>query len=166
MLTNPFAPIHQTGLISLIGINNQVDQNDYGASVAIALATAAGAHPYAPISGELLHFTLISTETGSGSVQTPAGTLFLFSASPAITAGDTAMTAAARATVIAQVEVETTDWKSDANGASATIFTKPVAFHSLTTLYAAWLHEDATSYNDGAGDDELLQLNAWFRRDS
>ena len=162
----PFAPIHQTGLVSLIGINNQVDQNDYGASVKIDLAAAAGAHPNAPISGEILHLTLISREAGTGAVLAPAGVLYLFGADPEVDAGDTALESLARAAVIAQVEVETTDWKADAGGASATIFTKPVAFHALPALWAAWLHEDATSYNDVAGDDETLQLNAWFRRDS
>jgi hypothetical protein len=166
MLTQPFATIYETGLITLIGANNQVDQNEYGPSAAVDLVTACGARAGAPISGEILQVTLISTETGSGSVNAPNGVLFFLDADPAVAAGDTTMTAGERATVIAQVEVETTDWKSDAGGASATIFTKPIALHALSSLYVVWFLEHATSYNDAAGDDEILQMNAWFRRDS
>jgi hypothetical protein len=166
MLTQPFATIYETGLVTLIGINDQVDQNDYGPSVQLDLVTACGARVSFPISGEILQVTLISTESGSGAVNAPNGVLFFLDADPAIAAGDTTMTAAERATVIGQIEVETADWKSDANGASATIYAKPVAFHALSSLYAVWLQEHATAYNDAAGDDELLRLNAWFRRDS
>mgnify|MGYP001080208530 CR=1 FL=1 len=166
MLTHPFAPIHKLGPVTLIGPDHQVDQNDYSPSVALDLVAACDTRSAAPISGEILHVTLISTEAGDGSVLVPAGVLYLFSADPAITAGDTAITAAERATVIAQIEVETTDWKADANGASATVYTKPVAFHPLPALYAAWFHEDATAYNDAAGNNEQLQLVAWLRRDN
>lgn len=166
MLTAPFDPIRKLGLISLIGVDDQVDQNDYGASVEIDLVSYSGARVSAPISGEILQFTLISYESGTGAVQTPAGTLYLFSADPTISAGDTAMTAAERQTVIAAVEVEASDWKSDANGATATICNKPVAFQALSSLYAAWFHESATSYNDAAGDDEALAVSLWIRRDT
>ena len=157
-LTQPFEPIQEAGVTELVGKDEEVNTNDYGGSVAVTLPERC--------SGEILHFTFSSKETGSGAVPTPAGTLFILDADPAIAAGDTAMTAAERATVIAQVIVEAGDWKSDANGASASIFDNPVAFHSLSTLYLAWLHEDSTDINDAAGDDEILSVNFWYRRDS
>lgn len=162
-LTQPFAAIQETGVTELIGADEQVDQNDYSASVGVSVAPSGFNKP---VSGELLHVTLYSLESGSGAVQTPNGVLFVLDADPATSAGDTALTATERLTIIAQIEVETTDWKSDANGASATIFTKPAAFHALETLYFVWLQEHATSFNDAAGDDEVLEFNAWFRRDS
>jgi len=158
MLAQPFDPVHEAGLTELIGADEQVDQNDYSGSVAVSL----GLH----VSGEILQVTLYATETGTGAVLYPAGTLFLFDADPSISSGDTAMTLAARQTVIAQIPVTTGDWKTDANGASAAILDSPVAFHQVTSLYFAWLHEDATSFNDGAGDDESLDFNFWYRRDS
>jgi len=158
MLAQPFDPIHEAGLTELIGDAEQVDQNDYSGSVAVSL----GVH----VSGEILQVTLYATETGTGAVLTPAGTLFLFDADPSISSGDTAMTLAARQTVIAQIPVSSGDWKSDANGASAAILDSPVAFHQVTALYFAWLHEEATSFNSAAGDDESLDFNFWFRRDS
>lgn len=154
----PFSALLEGGLTELIGTNEQVDQNEYGGSVAVALAGT--------YSGEILNVTLYTTESGSGAVLTPAGTLFVFDADPTITNGDAAMTAAERVTVIGQISVSAADWKSDANGASVTVFDKPLSFHALGTLHFVWFHEDATSFNDAGGDDEVLQFNFHFRRDS
>jgi hypothetical protein len=165
MLQKPFSAILEAGVTALIGKDQQVDQNDYGASVAITLGIASRTDE--PVSGEILSFAFYSTEEGSGSVQTPAGYLLLFDANPAISAGDTAITAAEHRTILGIVEVEADDWVlSDANGATAYIHDCPVAFHDLSTLYAAWFHNDATSHNDAAGDDERLDFNFWYRRDS
>jgi hypothetical protein len=162
-LTQPFNPIQETGIVELIGKDEQVDQNDFGGSAAVLLGPSGYNKP---ISGEILHVTLYSRETGSGSVGTPDGQLLILDADPATAAGDTAITAAERLTVIGAIPVENTDWISDANGASATIFTKPLAFHALHYLYFLWFHESATSFNDAEGDDEILEVNAWYRMDS
>lgn len=161
MLTSPHWQIYESALTELIGANEQVDQNDYGGSVAVTLGDGVR-----PCSGELLSFIFFATETGSGAVQTPAGTLLILDADPATTAGDTAITAAERVTILGHIAVAAADWQSDANGASAFIYNKPVPFHNLQTLYFLWFHSDATSFNDGAGDDEVLQVKAWYRRDS
>lgn len=157
-LTKPFHPIVEAGITELIGVDEQVDQNDYGGSVAVAL-------PYS-MSGEILGVLFVSTEDGSGSVQTPAGTLLILDADPAVTAGDTTLTAADWVNVIGMIEVGASDWKSDATGAACYKARTPVAFHELATLYLVWLHEDATSFNDAGGDDEQLECNLWIRRDS
>ncbi|MGD8626606.1 MAG: hypothetical protein PVJ34_18865 [Anaerolineae bacterium] len=157
-LTQPFEPITETGLLELVGKNEQIDQNDYTAAVECDLAQLA--------SGEILHVTLYATETGSGAVLTPAGTLLILDADPGHASGATALTAAARITVIGQIPVAAADWQSDANGASVTVADTPIAFHETDSLFFVWFHEDATSINSAAGDDEVLQLNAWIRRDS
>jgi len=154
----PFSPLLEGGLTELIGIDEQVDQNDYSGSVGVALAGT--------YSGEILSVSLYTTEDGSGAILEPAGTLFLLDADPAIASGDTAMTASERVTVVGQIEVLASDWKSDANGASANIKIQPIPFHALSTLYFVWFHEDATSFNDAAGDDEQLEFNFWYRRES
>jgi hypothetical protein len=158
LLTQPFSAICETGVTELIGKDEAVAQNKYSASVGVEIGTE--------VSGEILHVTLYTRETGSGAVLQPNGVLFVPDTDPASAAGDAALTAAERITIIAQIEVETTDWKADANGASASIFTKPVAFHALSSLYFVWFQEHATGFNDAAGDDETLHLNAWYRRDS
>jgi len=161
MLSNPLYHITELGLTELVGADEQVDQNDYGASVALTLGDGVR-----PNSGEFLSFAFYTTETGTGAILTPQGTLLLLDADPAVAAGDTSITAAERVTVLGHVKVLAGDWKGDANGASAYIYNQPLPFHNLQTLYAVWFHEDATTINSAAGDDEILQFNAWYRRDS
>ena len=121
--TQPFAALIEGGLTELVGINEQVDQNDYSGSVGVALGGT--------YSGEILSWCFYATEDGTGYVDVDAG-----------------------------------DWVTDVNGGAAYIADQPLAFHALATLYFVWFHEDATSLNDGAGDDEQLQFNFWYRRDS
>jgi len=159
LLTQPFETLTEGGLTELVGINEQVDQNDFGGSVAVAL-------PAPRVSGEILQFTFYATEDGSGAVQDSAGRLLIFDANPATTAGDTALTAAEWVTLIGVVKVEATDWITDANGGAACITDTPIVFHALSALYFVWFHDDATGLNDAAGDDEQLEFNFWYRRDS
>jgi hypothetical protein len=161
MLTSPRYLIREVGLTELVGKDEEVNTDDYGASVAITLGDGN-----LPASGEFLAFAFYATEEGSGAVQDSAGTLLLLDADPAVSAGDTALTAAEWKTILGRVDVAAADWISDANGAMAYICNTPIPFHSLNTIYAVWLHTDATDLNDAAGDDEVLEFNAWYRRDS
>ena len=161
MLASQRYLITEFGATELVGADEQVDQNDYGASVAITLGDGVR-----PVSGELLSFMFYTHTTGTGAVLEPTGTLLLLDADPAAAAGDTALTSAENLTILGAVTLQAGDWTSDANGARACIVDTPIAFHNLQTLYAVWLHTLATSFNDAAGDDEILQLNAWYRRDT
>ena len=149
----------ETGVTELVGINEEINTGDYGAEVAITLGAGNA-------SGEFLSFLFIATETGSGDVQDSAGVLFIFNTDPNITVGDTALTAAEHKTVIGKIAVAASDWNTDANGGTAFIYNQPVPFHALDTVYFAWHHTDAADINDGAGDDEQLFVNAFYRRDS
>jgi hypothetical protein len=113
-----------------------------------------------------LNFAFYATEDGSGAVQDSAGKLFIFDAEPSIAAGDTAIGASEWITLIGKIDVAVADWNTDANGGAAYIYDTPVAFHSSASLWFVWFHEDATDLNDGAGDDEQLEFNFWYRRDS
>lgn len=148
--------IREGGLTELVGINEEVNTNDYSGSVGVALAAA-------PCSGEILSFAFYATEDGDGAIQDSAGHLFVLDADPAIASGATAMTAAEWLTVIGHVAVVTGDWKYDANGGCAFIMDNPVPFHNLSTLYFVWLHTDAQDLNDGADHDEQLEFNFWYR---
>jgi hypothetical protein len=146
--------IFETGLIELIGINEQVDQNDYGAHVTADLKG----------SGEILAACFMSTEDGTGAVQEPAGKLMIFNAAVTVAAGDTSITVAERSELIGMIDVSASDWQSDANGASQSILVQPIPYDT-NDLYLVWFHEDATSFNDGAGDDEQLEVNLMYRLD-
>jgi hypothetical protein len=157
----PFEPIQESGAQTLIGQNDQVDTNDYSASLAVELSPSP-----TTASGEVLAVTLISTEIGTGAVLQPTGTLLFFDADPAVTAGDTALTAAKWATLIGAVSFAATDWLSVDTAGAIAFKQVAIPFHALRYLYLVWDHTLATSYNDNAADDEILQVNFWYRRDS
>ena len=154
----PMSAMLEGGLTELVGINEQVDQNDYSGSVGVALGGS--------YSGEILAVAFYATEDGSGAVQDSAGILYVLDADPSISPGDTAMSAAARVTVIGKLSIGAADWDADANGGLAYICNQPIPFHAVSTLYFAWKHLDATALNDAAGDDEQLEFNFWYRRES
>ena len=156
--SRPFSGLLEGGLTELIGINEEVNTDDYGGSVGVALVGT--------YSGEILQFTFYGTEDDGGVAPTPEGTLFIFDVDPTISAGDTVMAAAERITAIGQINVLASDFKEDANGSSACIKDQPIVFHSLATLYFVWFHTDATDINDAEGDDEQLEFNFHYRRDS
>lgn len=154
----PFSAMLEGGLTELVGINEQVDQNDYSGSVGVSLGGT--------YSGEILSVAFYATEDGTGAVQDSAGILYVLDADPSIASGDTAMSAAARVTVIGKIAIGAADWDTDANGGLAYICNQPIPFHALANLYFVWKHLDATSLNDAAGDDEQLEFNFWWKRES
>jgi hypothetical protein len=76
------------------------------------------------------------------------------------------MTAAERVTVLGKLSIGAADWDTDASGGLAYISTAPIPFHALASLFFVWKHLDATSLNDAAGDDEQLEFNFWYKRES
>jgi len=140
-----------SSLIELIGPDEQVDQNEYSASVALSLQSIG--------TGKIEAVTLRTIETGSGVILTPAGTLLFLNADPATAAGDTDLTAAEWATVVGIIEIAAADWVADTAGAAVVgIPDKAFPFETLSNLYMVWLHTDATSFNSLAGDDESLHV--------
>ena len=160
-------PIHTTGLVTLVDKDDQVQQTEYGGAVELSLAAAAGLPAGAPLSGELLRLVLVSRAGSAGTVQKPAGTIYLFTAEPDVSPADSALASGdSWAGAWAAVTVATTDWKGDDAGAMATILTDPIPFHAVSSLWVVWLHGDATSFNAEADHDETMHMNAWFRRES
>ena len=153
----PFSAVLEGGVTELIGINEQVDQNDYSGSVGVALGGT--------YSGEILQIALYSTEDGTGAVQTPDGVLLMLDADPAVSSGDTALAASEWPTVFRKIAVGADDWTTDTAGGVAT-YDSPIPFHAMSTIYFVFLLTSATSFNDAAGDDEQLEFNFWYRRDS
>lgn len=151
----------ETGLLELVGKDEEIASGEVGGSVSFSLT--ANGQPNKNGTGEILNVTLIATQEGTGAIQDSAGYLLVFDADPNPTAGDTDLAAAEWKTLIGIVTVEASDWITDANGGAAFIYDTPIAFHDCETLYFVWLHNDATSLNDGAGDDEVLEMNAFMR---
>jgi len=156
--TQPFVGISEAGLTEIIGADEQVDQNDYSASVGIALGGT--------YSGEILSIGLYTTEDNAGDIRTPDGVLYFLDADPATTAGDTSITAGERVTILGKVAVANGEWDSDANGGFWYTCVDPIPFHALSTICVLFKLTSATSFNDGGTDDERLKMNFWYRRES
>lgn len=154
----PLYPIDESGIIELVGVNDQVDQNDYGDTAVLAFG--------GDVSGEILMATLVSTEDGTGSIQIPECQVFVFDTNPSTTAGDTTIGAAYWPTCIGIIDIVPGDWSGDANGKVANTKDQPVAFHEVSNLYFVFKNLDANGINDAAGDDEQIEINMWYRRDS
>ena len=157
----PFAAITETGITQIIGINDAaMTINEYSSTANLVLGGT--------FSGEILGFILSSLESGTGAVQEGTGTVYFFDADPNTTSGDPDLAAAGAEhnTVIGIVKISAADWDSDANGA---VVHKTVAipFHALATIFCVYRTTDAAAlWNSAAADDERLNINMWFRRDS
>ena len=158
----PRYPILHSGVTELVGKDEQVDQNELAAAVEVDITSGEGQ----PVSGEILAVMLYATEEGSGAVQDSAGELLIFTADPGHSAGDTGsgISAAEWQTCIGRVKVTASDWSTEDNGGIAYITDTPVPFHNLSSLFLVWYHTDATSLNDAAGDDEVLDVDLWYQR--
>jgi len=148
--------IYDSGVLELVGVDEQVDQNDYGGAVSFTL-------PRESSSGEILGIAIISTEDGSGSVLEPTGKLFVFDADPSISTGDTSIAQASYAFLVGVIDIASGDWVADDNGAIAYLTDIPIAFAGAKTLWFAFLNTLATSINSAAGDDEQIEMRAFIR---
>ncbi len=163
MLTAPMYPPTETGVLELIGTDERVDQNEFGAAVSYTVPGTTAS------SGYMLMFTLVASEEGTGAIPHPAGQLLVFDADPGHSAGDdgSGITAAEWETLIAVVAVADGDWTAEDNAAFCNKRDfEPIPFHEAPILYFVWRHTDATSLNDAAGDDEVLNVNVWFHKTS
>lgn len=153
----------EIGVTELIGINENIAQNEFAASVSIDVTQGTGE----PDVGFFDQLAFFSSETGSGAVLAPAGDLLFLDADPAVAAGDAALSLAEWKTVFGKTSVLTTDWVTDANGGAAflPIPTALIRFPRLSTIYLAFLLTSATPFNTTGGKDEILEINLWFRPD-
>lgn len=155
--------IIEAGLTELIDANDAevaLDEYSKDANVTVGVDRAGSTQP---INGEIQAVALYASESGTGAVMANSGKILFFDADPALSAGDAALASAAvHQTLIAQVEVDATEWNSDALGAG---WYKEVAlpFHDLSAIYFAFRNEGA-AINSAAGDDEELHINFWYRR--
>jgi len=162
----PFAEMKEVGLTELVGTDEEVNTNDFGAHVGVGLGGT--------YSGTLESFSFYCSDTTAASEGAPhssGGELLIFDASPTIAVGDVDISACMWEAMIGKVTVASGvlgvgDWTLDASAGMASIKDQPVSFHAVSTLYFAWRHTDTTDLNDDALDEELLKFNAWYKRES
>ncbi len=159
--SQPFAVITEVGLASLEGINDTeiTAGGDYSNTADLSLGGT--------FSGEIISVLLVSGADGA-TIQTGRGVIFFFDADPNVSAGDTALAAAAAEhdTILGMVKIEAGDWDSDASGGSVFI-SVGIPFHALATIYAVYRNTDGSAvWNSAGADNETLDINVWFRRES
>ena len=152
----------EAGIYTLIGADDDVGVNEFSATVDIDLGQTYGATQVRPVAGEIQSILLVSS--AAAAPIEPTGWLFFMDADPATAAGDAALALVDRQAIIAQVEIAAADWDSDGTGATAY---KVVAlpFHDVRYLYTVFRNEGA-AINAAGGDDELIEINLWYRRDN
>jgi len=113
----------------------------------------------APTQGRVSFICLVSSETGTGAVKLPAGTLYVFKADPTIAANASALAAAGadHLNVIGTVPVVAADWESDASGAVANLLVD-IPFPTLANVFIAFKMDGSSEFNSLAADDEILQI--------
>lgn len=142
--------------LELIGINEQVAADEYSASINFFFNGS---------SGVIRKLCMYATQDDSGTIFTPAGTLYIWNIDPAVSAGDTSMTAIERTNIVNQYTFVAGDWDSDANGASTCKLIDDVFVN--TFFFASWRSATGeVEWNSAVGDDEQLQFLMWSRTDS
>ena len=152
--TRPAWPIQEIGLTELVGINEQVDQNDFSGSVQVSMGG----------SGYLTKFIFYQTEDSGGALLSAEGTLFIFDTNPSVASGDTTLTAAEWITCIGKVPLVAADWLGDTGNGQVAYVEALVPYHESPNLWFVFKLTSATSINSAAGDDEQLEFNAWYER--
>ncbi len=162
-------PVTPFAAILEIGSTKIIDDDDTEVEEGGDLSATADLSLSGTKSGEILSFVLTSLVTsGGGAVATGKGTVMFFDADPNTTSGDPTLAAAGaeHLTMIGQVPVEADEWDADING--ATLFKQvAIPFHALGTIFCVYRNTDSTTtWNNGAGDNQELHINVWYRRDS
>ena len=154
----------ETGLYTVIGADDvEVSANDFSATADVLVGATYGDAAARLVSGEIQGILLVASETGAGAVPDEPGWVYFFDIDPNTTSGDTALGLVDRQAIIGQVEFVAADWDADANGATA-YKSVAIPFHAIATLYVVFRNTGA-AINNAAGDDEILQINLWYRRD-
>lgn len=149
--------------IELIGINDLVEQNKFGASKTINIANIQ-------VSGEIIGVTLVTSFDGGGAILKPAVDLFFFRSDPSISVADDALTIAAANASEGYIHIAAADYAGPGAGTdTAALAHVPVAFgfqtDSIGNLYVAMVNRATTTINSDAGDDEQVEITLKIRLD-
>ena len=154
--------ILESGVIELIGINEQVAQNQFNASVVVL--DWAGATPAArPRTGVIRSVGFFLN--GAAVAISPAGELLIMDADPATSTADANLIAAEWLTILGNVPLVNADVVNAAasqTGAVALYHDLFIPFHEVSALYLLFQLTSAAQFNSAGDDDEQLQAKLWY----
>ena len=155
MLSAPFQALAEQAATEIIGVDEQASQYDWSDGTQLSLGGT--------YSGEILNVTLMLSGTLS-----EAGTLLVFDADPSVTLADANLATASWLLAIGKIDVAAGDWFEENSGGTGAVatFAEPIAFHAVSSLWVAYYHEGATQWNSLAADNETLDIQVEYRRDS
>jgi hypothetical protein len=150
-----FAPIRELGLTELVGINEQIDQNDFTKSVALPVGG----------SGYITNIVAYGAESGDGAIPAVDSFMILvFDVDPDISAGNTTLSADTWRTCLGSwyFEGATSDTTGSASFNSAGSI-MPIPYHDCNTLYFVGQWLNATAINDDPANNEQVHINVWVQ---
>jgi len=152
--------------LTLIGVNDQIAQNEFGASQQIDVD--GGESNEATLTAEIVGITLVSRESGSGVIIKAPIDFMMFNSDPSISAGDTSLNTAQLDALVSVINITTGDYASTLTNAA--VGTKSLAHPFITDgtgkLWISPINRSATTYNSAVGDDEILSARVYIRRDN
>lgn len=159
ILSQPFDAIKTSGSVEIVGKDDAaMTQDELSDDLGVALGGT--------YSGEVVQACLTQSEENTGAILADiALRLFVFSADPSVSVGDTLIATASHAFLIDEVAFANASFWIDA-GAATYCMPMNTLFHAVATLWFVIATEGATAINSAANDDEVVDLTFWYRRDS
>ncbi len=147
------------GLAEIIGVDEAVAASQYAASLAVTFYGATNTM-------DKLCLYLQADVGATGVIYTPTGTVLIFDNDPGVGLGDTTLTGPEHETIVTKIEVVAADWHVDTNGGTACYTDLGDVTHDAASFLTYFSAAGEATWNAGAGDQEQLNFNFWYRRAS
>lgn len=159
VLSKPFDAIKEGGSTEMVG-------KDFAGMTQDELSAAKEISLGGTYSGEVVQACLTQSEEGTGAILSDiALRLFIFDADPSISTADALIATASHLLLLDEVAFANGNFWIDA-GAATLCMQMNTLFHAVGSLWFAIATEGATEINSAAEDDEVVDLNFWYRRES
>lgn len=159
---------HRAGFadVTLIGPNDDVNTNEFGASQSVDIDTEEGTS--GTLTGEIVGARWVSRESGTGSIFKAAFDLVVFSADPSLSAGTTTLTAAKLDSIVTIAAFTTGDYIGtlSAGAVGYKALAHPFITNGSGKVWIAPINRSSFNFNSAAADNEILKARLYFRRDN
>jgi hypothetical protein len=147
----------ESGIVEIIGVDEQVNTNQFAASVAINLLHDRNKTGVIRSIGFFLN--------GAAVGLSPSGVLLIMDEDPNVSAGDTDLAVGEWASILGHVNLVNADVISDGTPTGGVVVYADdlrISFHNSDDLYIVFKLTSATQFNSEAADNESLSCNIWY----